>query len=81
MRNPFQPSIAFHIETSHFISAANQITGFYMKCKTGMKWVKNNWLNQLDFLHAEMLRSIRVDLRIFRILESTISQVRNDESV
>ena len=27
--NPFQPSVAFHIETS-----ANQMTGFYMKCHT-----------------------------------------------
>ena len=29
--NPSQPSVAFHIETSHLIYAANQITDFYMK--------------------------------------------------
>ena len=31
--NPVQPSVAFHIETRHLICNANQITGFYMKCK------------------------------------------------
>ena len=39
MVNPFQPSIAFHVETSHLICFANQITGFYMKCNNGLKWV------------------------------------------
>ena len=35
-----QPSVAFHIEISHLICIANQITGFYMKCSTGLKWVE-----------------------------------------
>ena len=34
---PFQPSVAFHIETNHLFSSAKQVTGFYMKCNTGMK--------------------------------------------
>ena len=38
--NPFQPSVAFNIETSHFIYIANQMTGFLMKCNTGLKWLK-----------------------------------------
>ena len=29
--NSFQPSIAFHVKTSHFICSAYQITGFYME--------------------------------------------------
>ena len=37
--NPFEPSVAFHIE-SHLICTENQINGFYMKCNTGLKWVK-----------------------------------------
>ena len=37
--NPFQPSVAFHIETSHLFCKAKQVTGFYMKHNTGMKWV------------------------------------------
>ena len=35
--NTFQPSDAFHRETSHLIRRAKQVTGFYMKC--------NAWLN------------------------------------
>ena len=37
--NPFQFSDAFHIETSHLICSSNQMTGFYMKCNTELKWV------------------------------------------
>ena len=37
--NPFQPSAAFHIETSHLFCKAKQVTSFYMKHNTGMKWV------------------------------------------
>ena len=42
----FQPSAAFLIETSHLICSgklfscsANQMTGFFMKCNTWLKWV------------------------------------------
>ena len=38
--NPFQPRVAFHIETSHSICSANQTTGICMKCNTGVKRVK-----------------------------------------
>ena len=38
--NSFQPSVAFHIENSHLIWTANQMTGFYMKRNIGLKWVK-----------------------------------------
>ena len=37
--NLFQPSVAFHIETSHLICNANQMSGFYMKSFTALKWV------------------------------------------
>ena len=33
--NPIQPGVAFHIETSHLICIANQMTGVYMKCSMG----------------------------------------------
>ena len=36
--NPFQPSVAFHIETSHFFCRAKQMTSFYVKRNTGLKW-------------------------------------------
>ena len=35
-----QPNVAFHIETSHLFCFAKQVTGFYMKRNTGLKWVK-----------------------------------------
>ena len=37
--NPFQCSDAFHIETSHLNCSANQMTGFYMKYNTELKWI------------------------------------------
>ena len=40
--NPFQSSAGFHIETSHLICIANQVTGFYMKCSPELKWFKPN---------------------------------------
>ena len=36
--NPFQHSVAFHMETSHLFCSAKQMTGFYMKHNTGLKW-------------------------------------------
>ena len=41
--NPFQPRVAFHIETSHLFWTTNQMTGFYMKRNTRMKCIKNCW--------------------------------------
>ena len=37
--NPFQPSVAFHIETSHLFYSEKQMTGFYIKLNTGLTWV------------------------------------------
>ena len=36
----FHPSVALHIKTSRLICIANQMTGFYMKCNAGLKWLK-----------------------------------------
>ena len=37
--NLFQLGVVFPIETSHLICSTNQMTGFYTKCNTGLKWV------------------------------------------
>ena len=37
--NPFQLNVPFHIETSHLIYSANQLTGFYIRFNTGLKCV------------------------------------------
>ena len=36
--NPFQLSISFHRETNNLFCSANQITCFFMKYNTGLKW-------------------------------------------
>ena len=35
-----QSSVAVHIETIHMICSSNQMTGFYIKCHTNLKWIK-----------------------------------------
>ena len=37
--NLFSPSVAFHIENNHFICSASQVTDFYMKYNTWLKYV------------------------------------------
>ena len=37
--NPFQPRVSFHIETSHLFCRPKQMTAFYVKRNTGLKWV------------------------------------------
>ena len=44
--NSFQPSVAFRIETIRLICNTNQMTGFYMKCNTGLKQVQALHQNQ-----------------------------------
>ena len=38
--NPFQPFVECRIETIHLLCFAKQITGFYMKRNTELKWAK-----------------------------------------
>ena len=45
----FQPSVAFHIETSHLICSAKQMTGFYTKRNTVLKWVNTLQNVRLNF--------------------------------
>ena len=35
----FQPSVKVHIETGCLFCSAKQLTGFYKKRNTGLKWV------------------------------------------
>ena len=37
--NSFQPIVAFYVETSRLIFKTNQMSGFNMKCNTGLNWV------------------------------------------
>ena len=38
--NPYQPCVVLHIETSQVFCRLKQMAGSYMKCSTGLKWVK-----------------------------------------
>ena len=40
--NTFQHSVAFDIETSHLICSIYQMTGVYMNCNNGLRWVRVN---------------------------------------
>ena len=48
--------------THYLICAANQMTGFYMKRNTGLKWVKANDTDQYKFSLNENHQAIIVDL-------------------
>ena len=37
--SPFQSCAAFRIETSHLFCSAKQMTRFYIKWNSGLKWV------------------------------------------
>ena len=37
--SPFHPRVAFHIETSHLICNANQMTGSCIECNSGLKGI------------------------------------------
>ena len=55
--NPFQPSVGFHIETNHLICSSNQITGFYMKFNTRLKWVDLFSTNLIGVEYTETIIS------------------------
>ena len=56
--NPLQPSVTFHIESSHLIYTEKQMTGDHMKCNSEQKWVKitaSSWLHaHTNLMHIEL---------------------------
>ena len=40
-----QPNVVFNMKTSHLIWAANQMTGFHIKCNCGLRWVNSTSSN------------------------------------
>ena len=56
----FQSSVAFDKETSRFIFTANQMTGFYIKCKTGLEWVNIMLVYSFTAKIADFSRSNKV---------------------
>ena len=64
--NLFQPSVAFHMETSHSICIASQMTSFHMKYNTGLACVNSLILNY--FFQGVIL--LNVDRDTNRLTES-----------
>ena len=73
--NPFQPSVAFHMETSHLIFSADQVNGFYMKCSTELKWVNsppsffNVNLKIIRNVHSDEIISSKTSIKGFYMLK------------
>ena len=65
--NPFQPIVAFHVETIHLICSASKMAGFYMKCNTGIKQVKK------DKLRVKICNTLKNVMKAFRISSSVVS--------
>ena len=57
--NSSKPSLAFPIETSNSIYTANQMTGSYIKCNSGLKWVNSTWDNWLGLGFFDVVVKIR----------------------
>ena len=63
--NPFHSRLALHIKTSQLIYIANQITGFFMKCKTGLNWVKTKFENpDLQNLATQKNKALTIGIQI-----------------
>ena len=71
--NPFQPSVAFYIETSHLFRREKQMTDLYMKRNTGLKWVKN--IVEVLFLTVEFHVCILVFFCLMNCTASHLKQI------
>ena len=75
--DPFQPSVAFQIETSHLFRSANQMTGVHMKCNTGLKWVKVEfiYLNEISLFKYKTLKLFQAEItrKMAKAVRSTSS--------
>ena len=63
--NPCQSSVAFHIDTSHLIYTAKQMTGFCMKGNSVLEWVNAFTINKI--LSIESVINILVKWSLFLI--------------
>ena len=63
-------SITFHTENGHLNRSTNHMTGFYMKYKTGLKWVNASRFNDINPLTCNVVniccKIIKVCLTILR---------------
>ena len=79
----FQSIVGFQVETNHLICTANKVTGFFMKCHTGLKWVKKNhllcpqiFLSERDFFYIKSEIGELVDAVSLSKIFSLIQEIR-----
>ena len=70
----FPPGVTFQIETSYFICTANQMTGFYLKCSTGLKWIKCKLKRSAQMKSTTLI--IRIESSLFLFLLRNILNIR-----
>ena len=69
--NPFQPTLAFHIETSRLICSVNKVTCFKMKYNTWLRWVKIfSWKNIVKHFEWGKTRLLH-DINSYRSINAT----------
>ena len=64
--NLFQPSVSFHIETSHLFYSANQMTVFHMERNTGLKWVNNFLGNEIHIWNHMEKAKLLIDVITYK---------------
>ena len=67
----FQPSVAFHVETSQLFCSAKQMSGFYMKRNIGLKWVN---------LNIDIVRKMRHSI-LFNSLNAKVAIIQKPQSI
>ena len=72
--NPFQPSFALHIETSHFICRAKQMTGFYIKRIIRLHWVNTLTESEGYWFKAQPRCKAPIDLRV-EIMQNELFEI------
>ena len=69
-------SVSFHIETSHLIFKVKQMTGFYMKWNTGLKWVY--FITEPNLFHMDGPKHVLLScLSIMIFLMAYVTPVMN----
>ena len=57
---PFQPScISYRKQYSRLFCSANQMTGFFMECNTGPKWIKQVFSQFVEIWRCSVIKMLR----------------------
>ena len=65
-----QPIVVFHIESSHLFCRVKQVTGFYIRRKTGLKWVTRQTKTYVYFSYS--LQRVKLIKGVFTTFSSVV---------